>query len=62
MALWEVSRKQYNMKSNPQQQVATAQKNQKKENAPDIISKSVFKNHCLTRLSNLADHKSFNYE
>jgi hypothetical protein len=49
-ALWEVSQKQFIMKSNQVQKIATAQKNQKKENAQDIISKSNFKNHCLTRL------------
>lgn len=41
-ALWEVSRKQIKMKSNPLQIIATAQKNQKKENAQDIISMSIF--------------------
>ncbi len=40
-ALWEVSRKRITMKSNPLQNIATAQKNQKKENALDIISMSI---------------------
>ena len=40
-ALWEVSRKQIKMTSNLLQTIATAQKNQKKENAQDIISMSI---------------------
>ncbi len=40
-ALWEVSRKRSIIKSNQVQKIATAQKNQKKENAQDIISKSL---------------------
>ena len=47
-ALWEVGQKLSKMKSNPLHNKATAQKNQKMENAQDIISKSLESSHGKT--------------
>ncbi|MCM4168402.1 hypothetical protein DHD08_11995 [Arenibacter sp. H213] len=59
-ALWEVDQKQNIMKAYPDPKNETAQKNQKMENAQDIISRSVL-NQLLTVCSDV-DIIFINYE